>query len=103
MEKAQAAGSIWNVNSWHWEMKNYTVPAKKILEQNILDLVLQPAPDFKIIHKSVKFTKAECEINVRKGKQYLIYDFELEVEVEGIWAVIQVSTSQRTTQTAATG
>ena len=53
MEKAQAAGSIWNVNSWHWEMKNYTVPAKKILEQNILDLVLQPAPDFKIIHKSV--------------------------------------------------
>ena len=53
MEKVQAAGSIWNVNSWHWEMKNYTVPAKKILEQNILDLVLQPAPDFKIIHKSV--------------------------------------------------
>lgn len=31
MDKPQAAGSIWNVNSWHWEMKNYSVPAKKIL------------------------------------------------------------------------
>lgn len=31
MDKPQAAGSIWNVNSWHWEMKNYVSPAKKIL------------------------------------------------------------------------
>lgn len=30
-EKQKAAGSIWNVNSWHWEMKNYTELTKKIL------------------------------------------------------------------------
>lgn len=30
-EKKEATGSIWNVNSWHWEMKNYTEIAKKIL------------------------------------------------------------------------
>lgn len=30
-EKQKAAGSIWNVNSWHWEMKNYTEQTKKIL------------------------------------------------------------------------
>ena len=102
MEKAQAAGSIWNVNSWHWEMKNYTKPAKDILEKHILALVLQPAPEVRIVTKAVKFTKAECEINVRKGKQYLIYDFELEVEVEGSESLTQASTSQRTTQRAAT-
>ena len=102
MEKAQAAGSIWNVNSWHWEMKNYTAPAKKILEQHILDLVLQPSPDLKIIHKAVKFTKSDCEVNVRKGKQYLIYDFELDLEVEGKSGGRQANTSPRTTPTAAT-
>jgi len=56
-------------------MKNYTKPAQQILERHLLDLVLQPSPDLKIVHKKVKFTKSECEINVRKGKQYLIYDF----------------------------
>jgi len=23
MEKQTGAGSVWNPNSWHWEMKNY--------------------------------------------------------------------------------
>ena len=32
----QAAGSIWNVNSWHWEMKNYTDISKKIIEQKFI-------------------------------------------------------------------
>jgi activator of HSP90 ATPase len=37
----------------------------------------------KIVHKKVKFDKSECEINVRKGKQILVYDFELELDVVG--------------------
>lgn len=73
--KPQAAGSLWNVNSWHWEMKNYVQPAKASLEKNILELVFDASPDLKISHKKVTFTKAECEINVRKGKQILVYDF----------------------------
>ena len=44
MEKPQAVGSIWNVNSWHWEMKNYAQPAKKILEAKILSLVYEVSP-----------------------------------------------------------
>lgn len=60
MEKGQAAGSIWNVNSWHWEMKNYVEPAKKILEQNLLALVFQVSPELHINHKKVRFPKAEC-------------------------------------------
>jgi len=83
MEKPQAVGSIWNVNSWHWEMKNYTIQAKKILEEKILALVFEVSPELKINHKKVKFQTAECEINVRKGKQILVYDFELELDVFG--------------------
>jgi hypothetical protein len=56
----QAAGSIWNVNSWHWEMKNYVQPAKAILEKNLLELVFDVSPDVKVHHRKVTFTKAEC-------------------------------------------
>lgn len=31
MTEKQGAGSIWNVNSWHWQMKNYTEVSKKML------------------------------------------------------------------------
>ena len=58
--KPQAAGSLWNVNSWHWEMKNYVQPAKQILEKNLFDLVFEVAPDVKVNHRKVNFTKAEC-------------------------------------------
>ena len=80
-EKQKAAGSIWNVNSWHWEMKNYTEATKKILEQLFLQLVFEGDNNIKISHTKVKFPKAEAEVNIRKGKQILIYDFELELDV----------------------
>lgn len=37
-EKPQGAGSIWNPNSWHWEMKNYTETAKKLIEEKVLTM-----------------------------------------------------------------
>lgn len=102
MEKPQGVGSLWNVNSWHWEMKNYSQPAKKILEEKLLALVLEAAPDCKITHRKVKFTKAECEINVRKGKQILVYDFELDLDVTGTPFPTQVSMTPRALRKAAT-
>lgn len=102
MEKPQAAGSIWNVNSWHWEMKNYTAPAKAILEKKILEQVFEVAPDLKVHHLKVNFIKAECEINVRKGKQILVYDFDLEITVKGTPNVMQVKIKVKTILRAAT-
>lgn len=102
MEKAVAVGSIWNVNSWHWEMKNYVVPAKKILEEKLMGLVFDVSPDLKITHKKVRFTKAECEINVRKGKQILVYEFELDLDVKGTLTPMQLNIRLRTTQMEAT-
>lgn len=95
MEKPQAAGSIWNVNSWHWEMKNYSQPAKAILEKKIMELVFEVSPDLKVTHRKVTFTKAECEINVRKGKQILVYDFELDLTVFGRATLIQAKIRTR--------
>lgn len=61
-------------------MKNYTEIAKKILEQKLLDLTYN-VNNIKISHTKVRFPKAEAEINIRKGKQYLVYDFEIEMDV----------------------
>lgn len=80
-DNQKAVGSIWNVNSWHWEMKNYTESTKKILEEKFLQLVFEAANNIKITHTKVKFPKAEAEVNIRKGKHILIYDFEVELDV----------------------
>lgn len=58
MEKQQAAGSIWNPNSWHWEMKNYTNVAKKLIEEKLLQLELKDG-DVSITNTKVAFPKAE--------------------------------------------
>ena len=69
-QKLSGAGSIWNVNSWHWyslysllttrESKNYTDTVKKIL--------LQKFQDHKFTKEDLKFTfskvkKLEGEVN----------------------------------------
>lgn len=40
-EKPQGAGSIWNPNSWHWEMKNYTELSKEIIKQKITEMEIK--------------------------------------------------------------
>lgn len=62
-------------------MKNYSQLAQKILEARLLEVTFEVSPLMKANHKKVKFTKAECEINIRKGKQILVYDFDLDLEV----------------------
>lgn len=57
-EKPVAAGSIWNVNSWHWEMKNYTATAKKLVEEKLLSLQLKDG-DIVIVNTKVRFDAAE--------------------------------------------
>lgn len=40
MEEKKCVGSIWNVNNWHWEQKNYTLIAKKLLSEEIKKILL---------------------------------------------------------------
>lgn len=57
-EKQQAVGSIWNVNSWHWEMKNYTEVTKKMLEEKFIKLAFDLPDGIKITHSKIRFPKA---------------------------------------------
>ena len=56
-EKPQGAGSIWNPNSWHWEMKNYTEVAKEIVRDKVLLMEIRHE-DYVLRHTKVKFNKA---------------------------------------------
>lgn len=57
-------------------MKNYTELSKEILQQKITLMEIKNE-DYTIKNTKVKFSKAEAEVSIRKGKQYLVYEFEL--------------------------
>lgn len=76
--KPEGAGSIWNPNSWHWEMKNYTEVAKRLIEEKIVEKEVM-SESHVVSNIKVRFVKAEAEVSIRKGKQHLVYEFELDV------------------------
>ena len=80
--KKDGKGSVWNVNSWHWESKNYTKEVDELLRKKFQDL--------KFVKENIDFTitkistlKGHAEINIRKGKQIVIYEYELGLEFRG--------------------
>lgn len=76
--KPKGAGSLWNPNSWHWEAKDYTAIAKSLIEKKIQALTVNEG-GVKITN-SCKNVKGDAQVNIRKGKQVLVYDFDIEVE-----------------------
>jgi len=77
--KPQAVGSIWNINSWHWENKNYTEVAKSLITNKLTNYVWEK-DGVSVILLKVDKIKGDAQINVRKGKQIITYEFEMEVE-----------------------
>ena len=55
-------------------MKNYTATAKKLVEEKLLSLEFKDG-DVTITNTKVRFESADAEVNIRKGKQYLVYEF----------------------------
>lgn len=94
----QGAGSIWNVNSWHWENKNYTEVAKQVIEAKLSQWNFKK-DDLKIIITKVTKVKGDvnlllcqsnsqtlffkAQINIRKGKQIMCYELDIDVEWTG--------------------
>jgi len=75
----QGVGSIWNVNSWHWENKNYTEVAKDMLTKKLTNYFWS-RDGINFVFEKVDKLKGEAQINIRKGKQILCYEFEMEIE-----------------------
>ncbi|CAK71525.1 unnamed protein product (macronuclear) [Paramecium tetraurelia] len=82
MAKPQGAGSIWNPNSWHWEEKNYTTIARQLIEQKIKAIKVESG-DIILTNIELKSISGDAQVNIRKGKQVLVYDFDIEVEWRG--------------------
>ena len=64
--KPQGAGSLWNPNSWHWEEKDYTNLAKKLIEDKINSTKAEHSGiTLTLVTKGVK---GDAQVNIRKGK-----------------------------------
>ena len=79
IEKKSGTGSIWNVNNWHWENKNYTEIGKDYLKQKIEGHSFT-RDDLTFTLTRLPKINGEAQINIRKGKQIVIYEYELEGE-----------------------
>ena len=75
MSGEQAAGSLWNKNSWHWEEKDYNKWTKQRLIEIISGIELSYG-DKPVILKDINPT-GFASISVRKGKKIVSYEFEL--------------------------
>jgi activator of HSP90 ATPase len=82
MDQKDGKGSIWNINNWHWENKNYTKEAEELIRKKFSDL--------KFTRENIDFTitkitsiKGNAEINIRKGKEIVVFEYELNLEFRG--------------------
>lgn len=76
----EGSGSIWNANSWHWEEKNYNSWAKEVLSTRITSLTLQEAGLTLTVDSPLTRIEGEAAINIRKGKQIVLFNFEIEAK-----------------------
>ena len=80
---SQGYGSIWNKNSWHWEERNYTELAKKILSENLIKIAFETEnPHLKIRLYEIKEMIGSASITIRKQKQIFLYEFKMEIFFE---------------------
>merc|ERR1711976_217473 len=78
----ESKGSVWNPNSWHWESRKYNKETEELLRKKFENL--------KFTRENIDFTitkinniKGHAEINIRKNKQIIIYEYELNLEFRG--------------------
>ena len=65
MVDSTGVGSIWNKNSWHWEERNYTEVAKKMLTDAIVKISLEQ-DGVKLRLYEIKSIEGSASITIRK-------------------------------------
>jgi activator of HSP90 ATPase len=84
-DQGKGVGSIWNKNSWHWEERNYTELAKKILADRLVKIALDsPAEQVHVRIYEVKSIEGTCTITIRKQKQIFLFEFKMELYFDSI-------------------
>ena len=85
----QAAGSAWNMNSWHYEERNWSKWGKDRLNELLdkADVAGTIGHDGLELELGLTFelTKSDGDstTNIRKGKKIVIYDYELRIKFKG--------------------
>lgn len=72
-----------NCNNWHWTTKDVSGHTKKVLGQKLKEIEF-PAGGL-LAHCRIRSAevKGDCSVNNRKGRTFLIYEFEVKIKWEG--------------------
>ena len=79
MSQAKGEGSVWNVNNWHWEQKNYSKEAENMLRKRIEKMVFE-RDDIQFSISNISKISGHAEISVRKGKQIVVYEYSVDAD-----------------------
>jgi len=72
-----------NCNNWHWTTKDVSGHTKKVLGQKLKEIEF-PVGGL-LAHCRIRSAevKGDCSVNNRKGRTFLIYEFEVKIKWEG--------------------
>jgi len=71
-----------NVNGWHWEEKDLLPRFQTALNEQLLGHTLFDNDIGKISIKKIDSCTGEFSGNQRKGKRFIVYEFEIKFEFE---------------------
>jgi len=79
-EKRKLEGNKRNVNQWHWEESDYTTWAKQFLTKGIKKIRIDVPEGGDIRITDVSKFSGDAIVNMRKGRTFATYDFDLVVD-----------------------
>ena len=82
MASAEAAGSVWNPGSWHWESRKYDKWAAETITR-LLKAVEVSSDAHRARIVDVVSCKAEASVNIRKGKKITVFELSFKCAWEG--------------------
>lgn len=101
MNQPKAEGSVWNVNNWHWEQRDYSKEAEELLKKRLEKIVFQ-RDDIQFSITKLSKIEGHAECSVRKGKQITVYEYAIDAdwigesdadECEGSFKITEVNES----------
>jgi len=72
-----------NCNNWHWTTKDVSGHTKKVLGEKLKETEFPPGGLLAHCRIRSAEVKGDCSVNNRKGRTFLIYEFEVKIKWEG--------------------
>ena len=80
-QKIEGTGSVWNVNSYHWEEKSVAKWSEDTLKK-ILSSFTHTFNDTVLKITEISSLKGESSVSIRKAKKLILYEYQIKLKWE---------------------